>query len=237
MMLGTDFERHFIARLRKRLPDRVRLPLSEFGTIWGDARVFPSWPASMSHALYMATQWVNWSELGVPWATGGALTTANRRGVLGPPPKFVFSASAAARQVVVPMFEEGGRRITVHLRHDPVRVTGINAARVVDIRTASYPGLKVLATRGSNRDLYLLVINRLPQAKGAVKVRIELDGYTSRGKALVRSVSGKSFKSWNGPHHGPTVKMRTGKTRTARHHLNYRFPAHSITVLHIPRAR
>ncbi len=227
-MLGADNQRRVVASLKRDLPAHVRLPLTEFGSLWGDSNRYPSWPASMTRALYMATEWIDWLELDIPWATGGVLGSGNLRGLLGPSPGFTVSAEAVTRTAVAPLFDAGGHRLRAVVRRNPVRDPNLSAG--------TYRGLKVVATHGRDGAMYLLVVNRLPLRGDAVRTELKLAGFTSRGRATVRRVSGSSFHDWNRPGKKATVHLAHHVLAIGRHRFRVTFPAHSISLLRIPRA-
>jgi alpha-N-arabinofuranosidase len=226
-MLGADKEREVVARLMRRLPAHTRLPLTEFGSLRGDSKTYPSWQASMTRALYMATQWINWLELDIPWATGGALASANLRGLLGPGPDFTLSSEAIARTAVAPMFKAGGHRLRVVVRRNPVRTPHLH--------DGSYQALKVAATHGRDGNLYLLVVNRLPLQNEAVTTRVLLHGFSSQGKAGFRRVAGRSFQSWNRPGRKNSVNLVRHLRHIGRTQFRATFPPHSVTLIRISR--
>lgn len=224
-MLGTRSEQQFIAELKRSLPRGVPIALTEFGAIWGNSEVFPHWSASMTHAVYMATMWVHWLDLGIPWAIGSDLLARSYRGMLGPTPDFTYSAEALTREAILPVFDAGGRRVRVDVARNPVRNTRL--------RAGDYSALSVAATRGRNRSLYVLVVNRLPGKASRVRVRMRLDGFRSRRVAFSRRVNGPSFRSWNRAGQ-QQVRLRRDRTRIGRNRFTYVFPPHSVTVLRIP---
>jgi alpha-N-arabinofuranosidase len=232
-MLGADSERRIVGALQRSLPGRTRLPLTEFGSLWGDNSTYPTWPASMTRALYMATGWVNWLELNLPWTTGGVLSTGNLRGLLGPGSDFTLSAEAVARTAVAPLFKAGGHLLRVIVRRNPVRTPHLSAKERSYYGAGSYNALKVAATHSRDGNLYLLVVNRLPLKNEAVTTRVLLHGFTSRGKAGLRRVTGASFRSWNRPGHQPGVVLVRQNRSIGHTQFRQTFPPHSITLLRI----
>lgn len=225
-MLGAATERRFVADLSATVPAGIPIPLSEFGALWGDAQTFPHWMASMTHVLYMATQWIHWMQLNIPWAAGNDLVTANDRGLIGPPPQFTYTAEAATRQALMPMFSAGGRQLAARVTGNPVRDPHLSAG--------TYSALKAAASRGRNGNLYLLVVNRLPNDDVAVDVK--LNGFTSNGSAAIRSVEGATFTSWNAPDQAPAVTLEESSRTIRSSGFQHNFPAHSVTLLQIPPA-
>lgn len=224
-MLATRSERYFIADLKQALPAGVPIALTEFGAIWGNSKAYPEWDGSMTRATYMASMWVNWLDLGIPWALGSDMLAPTHRGMLGHAPYFTFSAEALTRQAIKPMFGAGGRRLSVKITRNPVRNPRLGAG--------TYPALAVAATRGRNRDMYVLVVNRLPGSAQRVRATLNLGRFASRRVAFVSRVNGSSFRSWNV--RGQTeVRLRTGRQRIGRNRFSHVFPPHSVTVLRIP---
>ncbi|HWL97188.1 MAG TPA: hypothetical protein VNP20_07570 [Nocardioidaceae bacterium] len=224
-MLGAQTERSFIADLKRRLPRGKPIALTEFGAIWGNKRVYPEWMASMTRATYMATMWVNWLELGIPWATGSDMLAPSHRGLLGRAPHFAYSAEALTRQAIRPLFHSGIRRLNVGMAGNPRRNTHIGGQ--------TYPALMAGATRARNGDLHVLVVNRLPGNGQRVRARVNLARFRSRGVAFVSRVNGASFRSWNGPR-TKQVRLKRGRQRIRANGFTHVFPPHSVTVLRIP---
>jgi alpha-L-arabinofuranosidase len=224
-MLGTQSERAFVADIKRALPRGKPIALTEFGAIWGDTSVYPTWMASMTHATYMASMWVDWLEMGIPWATGSDLLAPSHRGLLGRAPHFAYSAEALTRQAIKPLFRSGVRRLRVGIVRNPVRNTHIGRQK--------YAALASGATRARNGDLYILVVNRLPGDGQRVRARVDLARFRSRGVAFVSRVNGASFRSYNGP--GVTqVRLKHSRQRVRRNRFTHVFPPHSVTVFRIP---
>jgi alpha-L-arabinofuranosidase len=224
-MLGARSERSFVAEIKRALPRGKPIALTEFGAIWGNTRVYPEWMASMTHATYMASMWVSWLEMGIPWATGSDMLAPSHRGLLGRAPHFAYSAEALTRQAIRPLFHNGVRRLRVGIARNPIRNPHIGGR--------TYPALMAGATRARNGDLHILVVNRLPSAGQRVRARLNLARFRSRGVAFVSRVNGASFRSWNGPRN-KEVRLKRGRQRVRRNQLTHVFPPHSVTVFRIP---
>ena len=223
-MLGVDTERKHIAGIKRRLPRRTPIALTEFGAIWGNDRVYPMWAASMTHATYMASMWVYLLDLGIPWATGSDLVTPSYRGLLGRPPGFNVSAEALTRQAIAPLYKAGGRRLRVGVSRNPTRNPRLGAG--------TYRALTVAATRARNRNVYMLVVNRLPRQR--VRATVSLGRHTlARGRAYVTLVNGRSFRSANTINRR-RVFLRRSRQRASGRSFVHSFPAHSVTVLRVP---
>lgn len=222
-MLGTDTERDFVAELRRTVPAGVPMPLTEFGQLWGDIDAFPHYPVSMTGSVYMASQWVSWLRLGIPFATGNDLLAKGERGLLWNPPDYTVSAEAITRRALLPMFLARGRQLRVLVEANPVRDPGLGAG--------TYRGLRVAATRGADGRLHVLVVNRLPLAGQSVPVTVRLDDAATSGAANVRRVDGASFQSWNPPDGQPQVVLETWTRDVGTRSFDLRVPPHSVTVL------
>jgi alpha-N-arabinofuranosidase len=226
-MLGTDKERAFVADIKRALPRRVALAITEFGSIFGNGAVYPEWTASMTRATYMASMWVYWMKMGVPLAAGNDLVGKSHRGVLGPAPEFTMSAEALTRQAMRPLYDRGSRRLGVGVMGNPVRFPNVPNG-------GGYRALEVAATRAPNRELRIMVVNRLPTQR--VRARVDLRRFASRGVAFLSRVNGRSFRSWN-TRFVTEVRLRTDRRRIGRDGFVQTFPAHSITVIRIPPRR
>ena len=226
-MIGTAHERDFVAKLKRALPRGTSLALTEFGTIWGDTKTYPEWAGSMTHATYMASMWVNWINLGIPLAAGSDMLANKDRALLGPAPDFAMSAEALTRKAIEPMFAPGSRKLGIRLAGNPRR-NGPTPA------SGSYPALSVTATRAPGKEARLLVVNRFPTK--AVRARVNLQGFVSRGRAFLSRVNGANFWSWNTAR-ATQVHLRTDRRRIGRNAFTETFPAHSVTVIRVPSRR
>ena len=65
---------------------------------------------------------------------------------------------------------------------------------------------------------------------------IDLGGAKVAGEVLVSEVNGPDVEATNSFEHPDRVGVREGRRPAAGHHLEYDFPAHSVTVLRIPLA-
>jgi alpha-N-arabinofuranosidase len=206
-----------VRALRATMPPGTPLHLTEFVAIHGDGRAWPAWSASVSRAVYMSSLWANWMNLRIPWGNGDAFLWAGQRGVLGGRPDYTFTADAVTRRALTPMFSAGGALLRSRIVDNPIR--------------RSYPALTVAATRAQGA-MSLLVVNRLPGK--AVSTRIRLDGRRSRGTANLRTVVGRSFRSWNRPGFPPSVRLRVRDRSIGATGFTHRFPPASTTVFRIP---
>jgi alpha-N-arabinofuranosidase len=224
-MLGSDTERTFIASVQASLPKGVPVELSEFGVILGNNRVYPHWETSMTHALYMASQWIHWLRLGIDWTLGDNLTGQSGRGLVGRPPAFTLSAEGVTRRAIKPMFDSGGHLLPVQVRNNRLRNPGLGEG--------AYPGLVVAATRDAADHLNLMVVNRLPLNKDAIPTQIRVRGRPA-SYARIRQVDAATYRSWNSDHHPHAVHLRTSRRQLSGHSFHFTFPAHSITLLRLP---
>lgn len=220
LMLGADDRRFGVSVTRSGLPASKPLLVTEFSAIDGDGEAFPGWSVSASHAVYMAVQYAAWLKQGIRLSTGDELTYAARRGVIGQPPTFTFTANAVLRQSLAPMFRAGGRVLAAEVLGNPVR-------RPPGFRR-HYRGLEVAATRTPEGKIHLLVVNRLPLR--AVTATIRLVGPRISARAGVRVARGRSFASWNRPGSAPRVTLRLRVRSVGAQAFRHTFPAASATV-------
>ena len=222
-MLKSESVRTRIHGLRGTMPRSTPLLLTEFVAMHGDARAYPAWATSVSHAVYMSSLWANWLNLRIRWGNGDDFLWSNDRAMLGPAPHYTFTADAVTRRALAPMFSEGGALLATRVAGNPVRPA--------HQAPGSYPGLTVAATRlhGAVR---LLVVNRLPGK--SVTTRIQLAGGRARGTAGIRSVTGRSFTDWNRPSSRPRVTLKTRSRPVGPTGFSYVFPPASTTVIRIP---
>ncbi len=213
-----------IRDLRATMPPATPLLLTEFVAMHGDHRAYPAWATSVSHALYMSSVWAHWLSLRIRWGNGDALLWAAQRGVLGKRPDYTFTADAVTRRALSPMFSAGGSLLASRVVGNPIRRPRVTAPE-------SYPALTVAATRARGA-VNLLVVNRLPAE--AVRTHIRLDGRRARRTANVRTVTGRSFTSWNRPDSRPSVVLRLRNRDIGATGFIHRFPPASTTVFRIP---
>lgn len=225
-MLRSDVVEARIRRDRRSMPPATPLLLSEFVVMHGDEKTFPAWGTSVSHAVYMATLWADWLNMRIRLGNGDDLLGGpGQRSVLGGRTR-TFTADAVTRSAIAPMFSAGGQLLTTRVSGNPVR-------RPPDA-PGQYRGLTVAATRGGG-DVRLLVVNRLPRS--SVTARIRLSAGRTGGTASVRSVTGRSFTSWNKPGLPPSVVLHTQAKNIGVRGFKYHFPPASTTVFRIPWSR
>ncbi|MGP3942642.1 hypothetical protein [Streptomyces sp. 6N106] len=85
-----------IAQVRAHGKDRAYVAVSECGALFfgkkNDSKDYPEYSYAMSHALYMASQWARFADLGVRWTTGNGLIGKKpglQRTLFGGSPGFV----------------------------------------------------------------------------------------------------------------------------------------------------
>lgn len=208
---------------------------SEFGAYsFGggfDGSKFPKAITSVSHALYMASQWMRYSQLGVPWSTGNALTTPGTlRGVLGHPDKnsekLVVTVDAVVREQLAPVFGNGGDTVRVQHEGNP-RIRPV----VTDPHHAkTYAALTSTATVDADGILHIVVVNR--HANKAISASVVPKDYAYAPTATATTVSGAAITDYNGPANPDKVGIETSDdVDVSAPSFEYRFPAHSVTVL------
>ncbi len=223
MMRKTGAVQDRIREARRTMPPSTPLLLTEFVAMHGDARAFPAWGTSVSHAVFMSSLWAAWLNMRIPLGNGAKFTGGSgSTSVLGGS-RYTFTAHAVTRMALAPMFSAGGELLATRIERNPVRHTP--SAR------GSYAGLTVAATRGHGA-VRLLVVNRLPRQ--SVTSRIRLDGRRAGGTASIRSVTGSSFKDWNQPDSPPSVVLDIRSRTIGETGFRYEFPAASTTVFRIP---
>ncbi len=224
-MLAVPSRHESVRALRAALPPGTPLLITEYSFIGGDFEAYPAWQATMGHVAAVASMWVSWLRLGLRWAQGDDLLWFNRA-VIGPPPDYVFTADALARQAVHPMYEARGDVVATEVRANPVRDTGLGPDR-------TYPALAATATKADNGDVWVLVVNRLPYA--AVRARVEVVGARLGGDLRVREVGSAEFTDWNQPGVPPDIRLVTAHDTVDPSGFRHLFPSHSVTVLRLVR--
>jgi alpha-L-arabinofuranosidase len=221
-MLKAERVRERVVELRRAMASSAPLILTEFVAMHGDARAYPAWATSESHAVYMASLWADWLKLRIPLGTGDDFLWVGKRGMLGPAPDYTFTADAVTRRTLSPMFSAGGVLLRTHVSANPLRrpVGG----------GPSYRALSIAATRGHGV-VRLLVVNRLP--KRAVPATIHLSGRRTQGRATIRSAFGPSFTSWNRPGRRPSIVLHRRHIRFGAREFRHVFPAASTTVIQV----
>jgi alpha-N-arabinofuranosidase len=246
-MLSTWDERESVVDVREEVDSNTAAPhpfvaISEYGALWGPdlSNPFPEYPYSMTHALYMATQWINWLELGIPWAEGNDFSSNAWYTLLGPSGSgFVYSAEAAAREAVKPMFEAKGKRVRHTVTGGPLRDpsnTELCDANAPLRCQDSYAKLDVTVTRGPAGAVYLMVVNRSPVAGDSISTQIVVNGFTGQGVAEVRQVAPASFSAHNDAQTPDAVTMSQSTRSVNGSNFTATFPPYSVTLIRLPPA-
>jgi len=230
-MLGEAWSRtmvnDLVADVRAHSPDAF-VTVSEFGALWFNAdpasgAALPASSSTMTHALFMASQFIHFARQQLGWAEGNTLVADGLRGVLGGSGTgFVYSAEAMAREALAPLFATGSRWTATDVEGQ-VRIDAGGGE--------SWPALQVGATSGTDGALRIAVVNRRTDAAQAAEV-VPLD--VERGATVeVTTVRGDSFTSYNDGD-GPgddSVAITTSTIEADTATFIYEFPPASITVL------
>jgi alpha-N-arabinofuranosidase len=225
MMLGLAHRKKEVRAIMRTLPPKASMWLTEFQPIHGHDEAYPSWSASMGHAVYMTSSWLTWLKFGVRLGTGGDLLASAGGSVLGSPRAWTFSVEATARQAITPMFKKKGKVVRSRVQSNPSRLPRLNHA-------GGYKGLDVVATRGRDRAISVLAVNRLPSRD--VRARVVVKGSRLRGLAKIRRVAAKHFTDHNPVGKARRVQLQKSKRRVGRGDFSIVLPAHSVTVIRLP---
>ncbi|HEX8866622.1 MAG TPA: hypothetical protein VF821_13285 [Lentzea sp.] len=242
-VLGAANERRKFAELqdavRRNAAGNPYVAVSEFGALWGPdgGGVYPEYTYSMTHALYMATQWMDFLELGVPWIEGNDLSSDGMYTLLGR--GRVYSAEAWAREAVRPLFDSGGVRLRQSVAGNPQRSPDETEmcdgqGTPQDRCRQNYGKLAVTATRAPDGSVHVMVVNRSPVAGDAVDTRILLRGFTGNGRAGVRSVAPQQFSSSNTRENPAAVTMAVSCRDVGADSFGTSVPPHSVTLFTLP---
>jgi len=231
-MLGETWSRtmvdDLIAEVRADSPAGF-VTISELGALWfsddpEDGAGLPAASATMTHALFMASQFIHFARVQVGWVEGNTLVAEPRsiRGVLGGSRTgFVYSAEAMAREALAPLFAAG----SLWTRSDVEGQLRVDAGD-----QGAWPVFQVGATTGPDGALRIVVVNRhMEAAETAEVVPIAF----TRGAAIeVTTVAGASFTSYNDGD-GPgddSVAITRSTLEVDSETFTWEFPAASITV-------
>jgi len=246
-MLSAWGEREAVAELRAAVNAHTSAPrpyvaISEYGALWGPetGNPFPEYAHAMTHALYMASQWIHWLELGIPWAEGNDFVSHGWYTLLGPAGSgFVRSAEAVTREAVAPMFLARGKRIRHTVAGDPLRDPPdavMCDGGAPSSCTGTYQKLNVTATRAPDGTVYLMVVNRSPVAGDAVTADVVLRGFATRGEATVRRVAPSHFTSHNDVETPNAVTLSEWRCPVGADRFSETFPPYSVTLVRLPPA-
>ncbi|TDD20073.1 hypothetical protein E1218_23010 [Kribbella turkmenica] len=208
--------------------------VSEMGALWFAGGVtpdpgdnFPRYAASMTHALYMASQFIHHTRRDVRLIEGNTLVAGDDelRSMLGGANfGYVFSAEAYTRQAMKPFYSTGSRWVASEILNNPVNVVESKG---------EYPILVTGASLGADGALRIVVVNRRPN--NAQLAQVAPSGFTHSGTVEVATVKGNAFDSYNdgtGPDApGDDSVGLTNSTVQKNQTFSYTFPAASVTVL------
>ena len=246
MMSAWD-ERESVAQLRQAVNANTSAPypyiaISEYGALWGPevGNPFPEYAYSMTHVLYMASQWIHWLELGIPWAEGNDFVSHAWYTLLGPAGSgFLRSAEAVTREAVTPMFAARGKRIrhtvTSNPLRDPPDAVMCDGGAPTSC-TGTYEKLNVTATRAPDGTVYLMVVNRSPVEGDAITADVVLHGLVGSGTATVRRVAPSHFTSHNDVATPSAVTLSEWQRPVAANGFAETFPPYSVTLVRLPPA-
>lgn len=234
-MLGeqhaTTLVTDLVAQVHRYAPRGTYVAPSEFGALFfgpHDTATYEHWDTAMSHALYMASQWTRFADLGVPWAEGNTLvaeTPSGLRAVLGGAPGFAYTSEAVVREQLRPLVSGGGNVVAHRLLGNPSVTTEPTALG------SSYPALAATVTRDRDGRLDLLVVNR--SAIDPVPVRVQLAHFRHAPSATVSTVAGTDFTSYNDVDHPDGVRIETTSADVGAGSFDHTFAAHSVTLLRL----
>lgn len=234
-MLGEKQARQLLAGLQDEVAQysagAAYVATSEFGALWfaGGAphSTYPHWDTSMSHATYMASQWVYFAQRGLPWAEGNTLISEAANGlraVLGGAPTYVYTADAVAREQLKPVFAAGGTTVTSTVADNPQI-----APEQPKPDWGTYSALATSASVGDDGKLRVVVVNR--HATEAISAEVVPDGFAHSGSVAVTTVGGGAFTDYNGIENPNDVQIEPSSISVGSGSFSYEFPPASITVL------
>lgn len=226
MMLGLADRTGDVKEMLRASPRRSPVWLTEFQPIHGNADDFPTWSTSVSNAVYMASQWASWMQMGINVGTGGDLLGRGPGAVFGSPGRPTVTVEALLRQAIRPMFNEADRVVPSTTLRNPTRAPNLRPR-------GAYKALAVAAARGPGGKVWVYAVNRLPDKK--VRTRVELKGMRATQKATVRRVAGDSFRDANLPGGPQNVKMSVFTRNVGPSGFKATLPPHSITVFRVIR--
>jgi alpha-N-arabinofuranosidase len=205
--------------------------VSEFGALWfgglGQHPAYPHWETAMSHTTYMASQWVRFAQLGLPWVEGNTLISeapTGLRAVLGGRPEYVFTADATAREQLKPLLAAGGTTVRTTVADNPQL-----APEQPKPGWGTYDVLAASASTGQDGALRIVVVNRHPTE--SVTARVAPNGFAHQENVAVSTVAGDSFTDHNSSEHPDDIRIVESTTTTGTDEFDYTFSPASITVL------
>jgi alpha-N-arabinofuranosidase len=221
------------ADLRRHSENAAFVSITELGALWfgtGPEReesvaFMPQFSATMTHALYMASQWIRYAQMDIGWVMGNDLAAPGLRGVLGGVNTgFVYGAEAMTREALKPVFSYGGRLVET-------RVFGQEHLTAPD--GSHWQVLMVGAARASRGVQHVVVVNRHPDdEKSALLVPAGFPHDKIIDVATVHAAAITSFND-DGTFGGDnTVELTRSTLHTdGQGAFRYEFPPASITVM------
>lgn len=237
-MLGEEKGRRLVADLQAEVARYSKgdayVAVSEFGALWfgwlGTHPAYPHWETSMSHVTYMASQWVGFAQLGLPWAEGNTLISeapTGLRAVLGGPTEYVFTADAVAREQLKPVLAAGGNTVKANVSGNP-QLTPEQPKP----GWGTYGALTSSASVGDDGGvLRIVVVNRHPTH--AITARVAPEGFVHKENVALTTVAGSSFTDYNSSEQPGDIQVRDSALATGKGEFDYAFPAASVTVLEL----
>lgn len=236
-MLGeanaTDLVDRLVRDVRRHAPDRTYVAVSEFGALWfgpHDSTIYPTFNTSMSHVLYMASQWARFADRGLPWVEGNALISeaaGGLRAVLGGEPAFVFTAEAIVREQLQPLVTGGGVVVRSAVRNN------VTVNTVSTPLGSCYDALVTTASVDRRDMINLLVVNRSRDKSVDTQVVVPT-GSPHRSTVRAGVVSGAGFTDFNSADHPADVQVSSTEAEVSTRSFRWTFPAHSVTLLRLP---
>jgi alpha-L-arabinofuranosidase len=235
-MLGDLWSRTMISTLTDDLRTysaKGFVTISEMGALWftegadreSSLAVLPQYSSTMSHALFMASQWMHFATLGVRWIEGNTLVSepGGLRGVFGGSATgFIYGAEAMTREALKPVFATGSQWVSSAVENNPSVPAG----------PEQWPALAVGASKGADGALRIVVINR--QAHESQVVQIVPEDFDHGAAIELATVGGASFSSYVDGAEGSgddTVKLVHSEATVTSQRFTVELPAASITVV------
>jgi alpha-L-arabinofuranosidase len=222
-----------VADLEANSDNDAFVAITEMGALWfgtGPERAasvakMPAFGATMTHAVYMASQWLRYAPLDIGWISGNDLAPTGLRGTLGGIDLgFPYSAEALTREALKPFFAAG----SILVRSRIARQDTLTAPD-----GTTWPVLMAGAARAADGTLHVVVVNRDHTARRSA--RIVPDGFAHDAAVDVATVRGESFTSFNddGTSGGDnTVDLRRSTLVTpGPGAFRAAFPPASVTVM------
>lgn len=187
---------------------------------------------SLDQALYVAQSLKQWIELGVPLAnkhmlldfdpaeapSGSKELGPADQAVIGPNPHFVPSATARVFELFTSMM--GDEVVASSVTNNPERQISDGSA---------LSALQTLTSTDSEGNAYLIVINR--DREKDVAATVEIPGYEQDDRAVVRTLEGASYLSYNTPEDPDAVFIEDDEVRVGSSSFKHTFLAHSVTAI------